>query len=164
MTTIRRILVPVDFSDGAQPALALAATMARTFGASIELLHIWQPPSLIPLTTVIVPTSPEAQPLNVEELARSTAGAQMKELATRLREQGVKQVQSRVGIGSPAHEIVELAELGHFDLIVMGTHGRTGFAHAVLGSVAEKVVRRAKCPVLTARERREVAGSVSGGR
>ena len=88
----------------------------------------------------------------MEELARSTAGAQMKDLGERLHEQGVKEVQSRVGIGNPAHEIVDLAELGHFDLIVMGTHGRSGFAHAVMGSVAEKVVRRAKCPVLTARE------------
>jgi nucleotide-binding universal stress UspA family protein len=153
-TTIKKILVPVDFSEGAQPALALAATMARTFGASIELLHVWQPPPLIPLTTLIVPSSLEAEPVNMEELARSTAGAQMKELSTRLHAEGVKEVRSRVGIGSPAHEIVDLAELGHFDLIVMGTHGRTGFAHAVLGSVAEKVVRRAKCPVLTARERR----------
>jgi len=156
MTTIKKILVPVDFSDGAQSALALAATMARTFGASIELLHVWQPPPLIPLAMVIIPSAPEAEPMpvNMEELARSTAGAQMKDLATRLHEEGVKEVRSRVGIGNPAHEIVDLAELGHFDLIVMGTHGRTGFAHAVLGSVAEKVVRRAKCPVLTARERR----------
>ena len=90
----------------------------------------------------------------MEELARTTAGAHMKALAERLRDQGVAEVHSRVGIGSPAHEIVELAELGHFDLIIMGTHGRTGVAHAVLGSVAEKVVRRARCPVLTVRSPR----------
>ncbi|HXU73300.1 MAG TPA: universal stress protein [Polyangia bacterium] len=154
-TAISRILVPVDFSEGAKPALALAATMARVFGASIELLHVWQPPPLIPLTMVIVPAQPE--PVDMAELARSTAGAQMKELVTRLHEQGVEQVRSRVSIGSPAHEIVDLAELGHFDMIVMGTHGRTGFARAMLGSVAEKVVRRARCPVLTARERRDAA-------
>ena len=57
----------------------------------------------------------------------------------------------QVGVGNPAQEIVELAERGQFDLIVMGTHGRGGFMHALLGSVAEKVVRRAKCPVLTVR-------------
>jgi nucleotide-binding universal stress UspA family protein len=155
MTTssIKKILVPVDFSDGARPAIEMAATMAHTFGASIELLHVWQPPPLIPLTMVIMPSAPDAEPVNMEELARSTAGAQMKDLAARQHEQGVKEVRSRVGIGNPAHEIVDLAELGHFDLIVMGTHGRTGLAHAVLGSVAEKVVRRAKCPVLTARAR-----------
>jgi nucleotide-binding universal stress UspA family protein len=151
--SITKILVPVDFSDGAEPAIDLAAMMARTFGASIELLHVWQPPPLIPLTMVIMPAGPEAEPVNMEELARSTAGAQMKDLGKRLHEQGVKEVRSRVGIGNPAHEIVDLAELGHFDLIVMGTHGHSGFAHAVMGSVAEKVVRRAKCPVLTARAR-----------
>jgi nucleotide-binding universal stress UspA family protein len=151
--TIQKILVPVDFSEGAQPAIELAATMARKFGSSVELLHVWQPPPLIPLPIVVMPSSPEAQPVNMEELARTTAGAQMKEIVTRLRDQGIAEVQSRVGVGSPAHEIVELAALGHFDLIVMGTHGRTGLAHAVVGSVAEKVVRRAKCPVLTVRAR-----------
>jgi nucleotide-binding universal stress UspA family protein len=149
--TIKKILVPVDFSEGAQAALAQAATMARTFHASIDLLHVWQPPPLIPFPVVVVPSGADSTPVNMEELARTTAGAQMKELAARLRDQGVAEVHSLVGIGSPAHEIVELAELGHFDLIVMGTHGRTGVAHAVLGSVAEKVVRRAKCPVLTVR-------------
>jgi nucleotide-binding universal stress UspA family protein len=148
---IKKILVPVDFSEGAKPALALAASMARTFGASIDLLHVWQPPPLIPFPVVIVPSASESTPINMEELARTTAGAQMKELAARLRDQGVAEVRSRVAIGSPAHEIVELAALGHFDLIVVGTHGRTGVAHAVLGSVAEKVVRRASCPVLTVR-------------
>jgi nucleotide-binding universal stress UspA family protein len=151
--TIQKILVPIDFSEGAQPAIELAATMARKFGSSVELLHVWQPPPLIPLPIVVMPSSPEAEPVNMEELARTTAGAQMKEIVTRLRDQGIAEVQSRVGVGSPAHEIVELAALGHFDLIVMGTHGRSGLAHAVVGSVAEKVVRRAKCPVLTVRAR-----------
>lgn len=149
--TLRKILVPVDFSEGAQPALALAATMARKFGASIDLLHVWQPPPLIPFPVAVVPSASESMPVNMEELARTTAGALMKTLVEQLRDQGIAEVHSRVAIGSPAHEIVELAELGHFDLVVMGTHGRTGVAHAVLGSVAEKVVRRAKCPVLTVR-------------
>ena len=149
--TIKKILVPVDFSEGVEPAVAQAATMARTFKASIDLLHVWQPPPLIPFPVVIVPSAAESTPINMEELARTTAGAQMKELAARLRDQGVAEVHSRVAIGSPAHEIVELAALGHFDLIVMGTHGRTGVLHVMLGSVAEKVVRRAKCPVLTVR-------------
>jgi nucleotide-binding universal stress UspA family protein len=152
--TLKKILVPVDFSEGAEPAIAMAAMMARKFGASVELLHVWQPPPLVPLPVVVVPSSPESQPINLEELARSTAGTQMKDLATRLRDQGVTEVQSRVAIGTPAHEIVDLAELGHFDLVVMGTHGRGGIAHAVLGSVAEKVVRRAKCPVLTVRAKK----------
>ncbi|MGZ3440247.1 MAG: universal stress protein [Polyangia bacterium] len=151
MITIKKILLPVDFSECAEPAIALALEMARKFGASVELLHVWQPPPLIPLPMVVIPSSPESQPINMEELARTTAGAQMKELVDRLRDHGVGEVLSRVAVGSPAHEIVDLAELGHFDLIVMGTHGRSGLMHAVMGSVAEKVVRRAKCPVLTVR-------------
>jgi nucleotide-binding universal stress UspA family protein len=87
----------------------------------------------------------------MEELARSRAGSQLLEIVNRIRKAGVAEVHCRVGIGSPAHEIVDLAELGHFDLIVMGTHGRSGIAHALLGSVAERVVRRAKCPVMTVR-------------
>ena len=134
--------------------MALAATMARSFGASIELLHMWQPPPLVPLPVVVVPSSPECQPVNLEELARSMAGMQMRQMATRLRDQGIGAVETRVGVGLPAQEIVELAERERFDLIVMGTHGRSGIAHAVLGSIAEKVVRRATCPVLTVRARR----------
>ncbi|MDB4970217.1 MAG: universal stress family protein [Myxococcales bacterium] len=149
MTDIRKILVPVDFSDGASVALELAASFAKTFGASVELLHVWTPPLMVPIPIVVV-TPRSDQPLSLEELASTTASAQMKDLVEQLRKQGIE-TQARVGIGSPAHEIVELATLGHFDLIVMGTHGHGGLAHALLGSVAEKVVRRASCPVLTVR-------------
>jgi nucleotide-binding universal stress UspA family protein len=150
---IRKILVPIDFSEGSEPAIALAATLARTFKASIELVHVWQPPALIPLPVAVVPSGAVAMPINMEELARSTAGAEMKQVADRLRDEGVSDVRYRVGIGLPGRDIVELAELGHFDLIVMGTHGRGGIARALLGSVAEKVVRHAKCPVVTVRAR-----------
>jgi len=149
MTTISKILVPVDFSDGARAALDLAATFAKKFGASIELLHVWAPPTMVPMPLVVV-TSAAEQPMSLEELARTTAGTQLKDLVEPLRKQGIE-THARVAIGTPAREIVELAALGHFDLIVMGTHGRGLVAHALLGSVAEKVVRHAACPVLTAR-------------
>jgi nucleotide-binding universal stress UspA family protein len=149
---VRKILVPIDIAEGSgEPTIAMASMMARKLGASIELIYIWQPPPLFPVPIVVIPSSVEAQPANMEELARTRAGAQLMEIVTRLRKEGVSEVHCRVGIGSPAHEIVDLAELGHFDLIVMGTHGRKGVSHAVLGSVAEKVVRRAKCAVLTVR-------------
>jgi nucleotide-binding universal stress UspA family protein len=148
-TAVRKILVPIDFSEGADAATALAAMLVRTFKASIELVHIWQPPPLIPLPIAVVPSGADPMPINMEELARSTAGAQMKQVAARLHDQGVGEVRCRVGIGNPAHDIVDLAELGHFDMIVMGTHGRGGIARALLGSVAEKVVRHATCPVVT---------------
>ena len=146
---IKKILVPVDFSDGSKAALELAATFAKTFGASVELFHVWAPPAMVPMPVVVFSSSAE-QPMSLEDMARSTAGMQMKELVEPMRQKGIE-VHARVGTGSPAHEICELARLDHFDLIVMGTHGRGGFVHALLGSVAEKVVRRAQCPVLTAR-------------
>jgi len=149
---IRKILVPIDIAEaGAEPMIATASMMAKKLGASIELVYIWQPPPLFPLPMVVIPSTMESQPANMEELARTRAGSQLMEAVARLRKDGVSEVHCRVGIGSPAHEIVELADLGHFDLIVMGTHGRKGVSHALLGSVAERVVRRAKCPVMTVR-------------
>lgn len=150
MIAVKKILVPVDFSDGARAALDLAAGLATAFSAAIELYHVWQPPPLVPVPLVVV--SPEqGRPLTLEQLARTEAGTQMKDLVEHLRGRGVATVTSRVGVGDPAHEILDLARVGGFDLIVMGTHGRHGIAHALLGSVAEKVVRRATCPVLTVR-------------
>ena len=150
MTPVRKILVPVDFSEGARAAMELAAAFARPFEAAIELYHVWQPPPLVPVPLVVV--SPEqGRPLTLEQLARTEAGTQMKDLVDALHRLGIGSVTSRVGVGDPAHEILDLARVGKFDLIVMGTHGRHGIAHALLGSVAEKVVRRATCPVLTVR-------------
>lgn len=148
-TTIKKILVPVDFSEGSKAALDLAATFAKTFGATLELLHVWAPPTMVPMPLVVV-TSAAEQPMSLEELARTTAGTQMKDLVEPLRKQGLE-VHARVAIGTPAREIAELAGLGHFDLVVMGTHGRGLLGHALLGSVAEKVVRHAPCPVMTVR-------------
>lgn len=147
--SIKKILVPIDFSEGSQAALELAATFAKTFGASLELLHVWAPPTMVPMPLVVV-TSQAEQPMTLEELARTTAGTQMKDLVDPLKKQGLE-VHSRVAIGTPAREIADLAGLGHFDLVVMGTHGRGLLGHALLGSVAEKVVRHAPCPVLTVR-------------
>lgn len=149
MNAIRKILVPIDFSDGSKAALQMAASFAKTFGASLELFHVWAPPTMVPMPLVVMSSAAE-QPMSLEELARTTAGTQMKDLVDPLKQQGLE-THARVGIGTPAREIVELAELGHFDLIVMGTHGRGLVAHALLGSVAEKVVRHAHCPVMTVR-------------
>jgi nucleotide-binding universal stress UspA family protein len=148
-TTFKKILVPVDFSVGSRQALDLAATMARAFNASVEVFHVWQPPPLVNAPLMFVPES-GAPPQALEDVARRLATAELKTLVDRLRSAGVSDVQSRVVIGNPAHEILAQAACG-FDLVVMGTHGRTGLAHAILGSVAEKVVRRASCPVMTVR-------------
>ncbi len=151
-TTIKKILVPVDVAGGARAAVELATTMAKAFDATVELFHVGQPPPLLP-TQLLVRPEPGAVPTAAADVARSMAAAQLDELAKRIRDAGVKEVRRHVGVGDPAHDIVELAQSGGFDLVVMGTHGRTGLSHALLGSVAEKVVRRSPCPVLTVRSR-----------
>jgi nucleotide-binding universal stress UspA family protein len=75
----------------------------------------------------------------------------MREFVAQAREDGIEIANTRVEQGDPSHTIVTLADSDGYDLIAMGTHGRSGFAHLLLGSVAEKVVRRASCPVLTVR-------------
>lgn len=116
-----RILVATDFSDGARRALAVGADYARMMQARIHLLHI----------------SPAAGTDAMQPLADVTAGA------------GRDVSISVVGrSGEPAEEIIRYAAAHSIDLIVMGTHGRTGFSRVLLGSVVERVLRDAPCPVL----------------
>lgn len=150
MSAPRRLLVPVDFSAGSRAAMALATTLARPFEASIELLHVWTPPPLFG-EPLLMWTAADAPPMSLEDLARQRAATQMKDLADELRRNGVREVDSTVSVGDAAREILEHARKGRHDMIVMGTHGRSGLAHVLLGSVAEKVVRHAPCPVLTVR-------------
>ena len=149
-TTFKKILVPVDVGSGVPAALGVAAAMARAFHASVELFHVWQPPSLINAPLMVMSAGLDSRPIALEDLARDAATTELKAFVAHARELGVSDASGRVGIGNPAHEILSLAACG-YDLIVMGTHGRGGMAHAFLGSVAEKVVRRASCPVLTVR-------------
>lgn len=153
MPDIKQILVPVDFSAGSRAAVDYAALIASKLGAGVELFHVWNPPTLVPENLLVIAPSHGTGPgFTLEDLARSRAETELKEFQGILKSRGVSQVHARVGVGDPAHEILALASHGKHDLIVMGTHGRTGVAHLVVGSVAEKVVRRAACPVLTVRK------------
>lgn len=143
---IKRILVPTDFSPGAEPALAWAAKLAGCFGAEVVLLHVLD----VRLAALAgLPPDMAAMPA-VDELvegARAEAEVQMKQLASRF--PGAKTL---IKEGSPRNVILEAAANLDADLIVMGTHGRTGLAHVFVGSVAEHVVRHSRIPVLTARQ------------
>jgi nucleotide-binding universal stress UspA family protein len=145
-----RILVPVDFNTTARPAIDYAAMMALRFNATVEIVHVWQPPALIPANFLLVTSDPGTVPQSLEDIARNHAVERTQELADLIKSRGVT-AKVHIGIGNPAHEILGLAESGHFDLIIMGSHGRTGVARALIGSVAEKVVRHAPCPVLVVR-------------
>lgn len=150
MNPIKKILVPIDVGADSGPIVEMASELAKRFGASLDFFHVWQPPAMLP-TQLFVTVEVGGPMRAAEDVAQSMAAAQLKELTARAHAAGIKEAHCRVGVGDPAIDIVELAGTGKFDLIVMGTHGRGGFKHALLGSVAEKVVRRAPCPVMTVR-------------
>lgn len=146
---ITRILVPVDFSSHSERAFRYALRLASRFGASVELIHVVDNPSTSGAWTaaeVYVPNLLEMLDSLLREAERRLAA--LKSAVDRER----VSVETHVLTGQPAHTIVEHARTGAFDLIVMGTHGRTGFSHLFVGSVAERVVRTAPCPVLTVRD------------
>lgn len=140
--------MPVDFGEEARDALDYAVMLARPLAASIELLHVWKPPTVGSMERWLTSTLDSAG-----DRACSRAATQLEALAKTSRTAGVE-VACQLAIGDPAHHICERARLGHFELIVMGTHGRSGLAHTVVGSVAEQVMRRAPCPVMTVRSQR----------
>ena len=149
---ITRILVPVDFSDHSDLALRYANRLAERFNATMEVLHVVDDPF------VAGAWSPEAMAPNIPELLDDLVGAARKKLADMQAaaiDKGTRfttRVLTSIVSGKPADCITDYARTEPFDLIVMGTHGRTGLSHALLGSVAERVVRTAPCPVMTVRD------------
>jgi len=151
-----RILVPTDFSPMSEQAAISAATLARSAGGRLTLLHVYNPPSAMMPDGSTFPPTPEqlvAATLRVDhELAEARRG-----LVARVGDINVETISL---IGDAAHEILEAAASGEYDLIVMGTHGRSGLRRLLLGSVAEKVLRRAQIPVLTVHAADAHAGDV----
>lgn len=143
--SITKIIAPVDFSQPSRDALQFAVFLGKTFDAVVEALHVWEAPQ-----SVQTIRSGEAMTRDkVLETTREVAREQLDSLVEEVAPggQGVL-VKPRLEAGTPHQVIVEVARDGG-DMVVMGTHGRTGIAHLLLGSVAEKVVRAAPCPVVT---------------
>jgi nucleotide-binding universal stress UspA family protein len=145
----KTILVPHDFSASANHATAIARDEARTHGGQLVLLHVIDLPYQLGPDAVIVPEDTGA-PISIKQYAIQSAEAHLQDIADRLAKDGVT-ARGIVVLGIPVDEINRAAEDHRADLIVMGTHGRTGFRHFVAGSVAERVVRSSKVPVLTIR-------------
>jgi universal stress protein A len=145
--TYAHILVPVDFSDASVRVLEHAKAVAARFEASLELLHVVPNPFMASTASLYV-----GMPLPPDFLSglEDDARRRLADLMTSPERERFK-VKTTVKVGDPLVEIVDHARLEHADLIVMGTHGRTGVSHLFLGSVAERVVRTADCPVLTVR-------------
>jgi nucleotide-binding universal stress UspA family protein len=146
MIELHRILVPTDFSKYSDVALNYAVALAEKFGAKLFLLHVVQDLALfIPDAVAVAP--PIAPPVE-QFIAAARDALERAVQANNLDRPGVER---EVREGTPFFEIIRYAKEKEMDLIVMGTHGHTGLAHVLLGSVTERVVRKAPCPVLTVR-------------
>ncbi|PTL75511.1 universal stress protein [Vitiosangium sp. GDMCC 1.1324] len=144
MTKVQRILVPVDFSETSKRALEWAFFFANRFDAKLDVLHVWRPSEYAGDEMVVLTRSePE---LTLSTYLHNHADQQLSAFL-----ENVPHSKQLLESGEPAQVIVKVAGEGGYDLIVMGTHGRTGLSHLRMGSVAEKVVRLAPCPVFTYR-------------
>jgi universal stress protein A len=133
----KRILFPTDFSAYGQEALRWATVLARDTGATLVIAHVEEPPMAYGGGEMYFPSEEG----NREELKQA--------LVKIVPPDSKVPFEHKLLVGDPANAIVEAAEQEHADLIVIGTHGRTGLTRLLMGSVAEAVVRKAKCPVLT---------------
>jgi nucleotide-binding universal stress UspA family protein len=142
LKNLKRILVPTDFTDPSHDALAAALAFAQTFGATLDLVHVaveaaYPLPPPVDVLTMPIDLSPV--------IDRATEGLAQEE--ARVREAGVA-CETATLIGRADQEIVTRARTTGAQLIVMGTHGRSGLAHALIGSNAARVIQHAPCPVL----------------
>jgi universal stress protein A len=146
---IRHILAPTDFSEYSKTAVAYAFELAKTFGAKLSLLHVIEMPPY-PIEGYAPPTMAATY---LEDLERQAN----EEIFRLLADADAAQVQVArlVVMGTPYRKIIDTAAAEQVDLIVMATAGRTGLSRLVMGSVAERVVRTASCPVLTMRPKDE---------
>ena len=148
---ITRILVPTDFSAASDIALTHARDLAATLGASIRIVHVFDNP---PVTSTMLADGQMFLPTDLRAALIQDAEARLRQrLETAAR--GGPREETALLTGPVAATLVEDAEAHAIDLILMATHGRGGMAHLLLGSVAERVVRTAPCPVMTVRPRVE---------
>lgn len=146
---IAKILVAVDFSAASLHAVELGAFLGEKLGATVDLIHAWELPAFLPPDALIASTGGDTATLTA--LARSRSEADMAALEKELRARGTRIGGGFCEAGDPPHTVNEFAAKGGYGLVVVGTHGRTGLAHLLLGSVAQKIVHHSTVPVLVAR-------------
>ena len=151
MKRMRRIMHASDFSTASRPAFRKAIELAKSTRTRLLIVHAL-PPAISPLMGEGVYVSP-ATWNEIEKGARRAAQRQIARLVQEARRAGVR-AEALIVDGPPADRIVRAARARHVDLLVLGTHGRTGFSRLFLGSVAARVVATARCPVLTVHARR----------
>lgn len=141
MIQLKNVLLPLDFSEPSMKATEYAVELAKRFDATLHLLHVIEDP------VVYLPMF-ESYPLPTREQFETYARERLENWITAEDSEGLK-VESHFRHGKPFTEVIDYAEDSNIDLIVIGTHGRGMALHVILGSVAEKIVRKAPCPVLT---------------
>lgn len=144
MNKIEKIFVPTDFSSCSQEAIAYAVFLAEQLNATILLTHVLEPISY-PIDFAMI------ESVDYDQMK---TGRALDQIARAWRQKGIR-IETHLFKGDPVTEIVKKAKDLECDLIVMGTHGRTGMAHLMMGSVAERVIRTSSLPVLTVRQRKE---------
>ena len=143
MKQVKKILFPIDFASNFDTLVPWVETFADKFGARVYVLFVAQ--DLSHFATFYVPHG------NIEEFQQQAVDSAKKRMATAA-EQFFKKfpkLETRVELGAPAEKILALVQKENIDMIIMGAHGRTGLERAIFGSVANKVVKSASCPVLT---------------
>jgi len=144
---IRRIMIPIDYSENSKVALAYGAELALGFGASVDIVHVWDRPTYVTDAVMVQRPGEAHKPLG--ELIRENAQHDMTEFLSQVSLPAALSTSSRLVPGEPASALLAELNKGEHDLVVLSTHGRTGFAHLLLGSIAEKLVRLSPVPVLT---------------
>jgi nucleotide-binding universal stress UspA family protein len=142
MKQVQKILFPIDFASNFEPLIPWAATFAEKFGATISVLFVTQ--DLSSFSTFHVPHG------NIQSFQDEALKAAKKKMDAIAGEffKGFPKLETRVELGSPADKILEAVKKEKIDLIIMGAHGRKGLERAIFGSVADKVLRGAPCPVV----------------
>lgn len=148
MAAISSILCPVDMSESSRAALDYALFLARNSGGNVHVLHVWEIPVIV-RPDLVVWTESTASGTSLADLVKMRAEAALQHFLAPLDDASRALVSVHLQPGAAAPTILRVAADGAHDLIVMGTHGRSGLSRLVLGSVSERVVRRATCPVLT---------------
>ncbi len=157
MIQIQRIVVPMDFSECSRRGLKYAAALAERFGSEIVLVHAIEAPLNLPPQT-LVRLDPEGPPMPIMEYVREAADRRLNALLAELDLVHVK-ARGVIEVGDVRDVLLEHAKSLGADMIVMGTNGRKGLRHLLIGSVAEDIVRRSPVPVLTIRSPEEVRPS-----
>lgn len=147
MSSIRKILVPVDFSEASRMALEQALEIGKVCGARVDLLHIWEPPRY--LAPDVMLAVPGWSAMSMEQFSLQEARKAVQIFLEQSGRAGLA-LATRIDVGTPAPTILRAARDG-YDLVVMGTHGHSRLHRLFLGSVAQQVVAESQVPVLTVR-------------